>query len=195
MAGESWASCAARCWRCIRAARSAKRCCINWRSDRCAIQSRAPRGGWRWRRWARLRRKQGGKVWLVGAGPGDPDLLTVKALRLIQSAHVILHDDLVPRAILDLGRDAEVVNVGKRCGVKNITQEEINALMIEHARNGRRVVRLKSGDPLIFGRAAEEMAALTRPGLGSKWFRASRRRWPRRRQFPALSPTATALRT
>src|SRR5215472_9478202 len=106
-----------------------------------------------------------GKVWLVGAGPGDPDLLTVKALRLIQSAHVILHDDLVPRAILDLGRNAEIVNVGKRCGVKNITQEEINDLMIGHARNGRRVVRLKSGDPLIFGRAAEEMAALSEAGV------------------------------
>ena len=106
-----------------------------------------------------------GKVYLVGAGPGDPDLLTVKALRLIQSAHVILHDDLVPPAILDLGRNAETVNVGKRCGVKNITQEEINALLIEHARNGRRVVRLKSGDPLIFGRAAEEIAALTDAGV------------------------------
>ena len=105
--------------------------------------------------------EEGGKVWLVGAGPGDPDLLTVKGLRVIQSAHVILHDDLVPRVILDLGRHAELVNVGKRCGVKNITQEEINALMVEHARNGRRVVRLKSGDPLIFGRAAEEMTALS----------------------------------
>ena len=108
---------------------------------------------------------EAGKVWLVGAGPGDPDLLTVKALHLIQSAHVILHDDLVPHAILDLGRNAEAVNVGKRCGVKNITQEEINSLMIEHARNGRRVVRLKSGDPLIFGRAAEEMAALKDAGV------------------------------
>lgn len=108
---------------------------------------------------------EGGKVWMVGAGPGDPDLLTVKALRLIQSAHVILHDDLVPHAILDLGRNAVVVNVGKRCGAKNITQAEINALMIEHARTGRRVVRLKSGDPLIFGRAAEEMAALTEAGV------------------------------
>ncbi len=107
----------------------------------------------------------GGKVWLVGAGPGDPDLLTVKALRLIQSAHVVLHDDLVPRAILELTRAAEVVNVGKRCGVKSITQEQINDQMIEHARNGRRVVRLKSGDPLIFGRAAEEMAALTNAGI------------------------------
>ncbi len=109
----------------------------------------------------KLPAETGGKVWLVGAGPGDPDLLTVKALRLIQSAHVILHDDLVPRVILELARGAEIVNVGKRCGAKSITQEEINALMVEHARNGRRVVRLKSGDPLIFGRAAEEMAALS----------------------------------
>ena len=104
-----------------------------------------------------------GKVFLVGAGPGDPDLLTVKALRLIQSAEVILHDDLVTQAILELaGEGAEIVNVGKRCGTKNITQEEIHALMIAHAEAGRRVVRLKCGDPLIFGRAAEEMSALTR---------------------------------
>jgi uroporphyrin-III C-methyltransferase / precorrin-2 dehydrogenase / sirohydrochlorin ferrochelatase len=102
-----------------------------------------------------------GTVYLVGAGPGDPDLLTVKALRLIQSAQVILHDDLVAQSILDLAPlHAKVVNVGKRCGTKTITQEEINALMIEHARTGSTVVRLKSGDPLIFGRAAEEMAAL-----------------------------------
>jgi uroporphyrin-III C-methyltransferase / precorrin-2 dehydrogenase / sirohydrochlorin ferrochelatase len=106
-------------------------------------------------------RTDGGTVYLVGAGPGDPDLLTVKALRLIQSAHVILHDDLVPQAILALALPhAEVVNVGKRCGTKTITQEEINALMIRYARDGKSVVRLKSGDPLIFGRAAEEMAAL-----------------------------------
>lgn len=101
-----------------------------------------------------------GKVYLVGAGPGDPDLLTVKALRLIQSADVVLHDDLVPEPILDLASQAEIVNVGKRCGKKNITQEEIHALMIDHAHSGRMVVRLKSGDPLVFGRAAEEMAAL-----------------------------------
>ncbi len=102
-----------------------------------------------------------GRVYLVGAGPGDPDLLTVKALRLIQSAQVILHDDLVPDAILQLApKSAEIVNVGKRCGVKNITQQEINALMVRHARSHRSVVRLKSGDPLLFGRAAEEMAAL-----------------------------------
>lgn len=103
-----------------------------------------------------------GKVFLVGAGPGDPDLLTVKALRLIQSAAVILHDDLVAPAILDLAPlHSAVMNVGKRCGIKSITQEQIHALMIEHARAGRSVVRLKSGDPLLFGRAAEEMSALT----------------------------------
>jgi uroporphyrin-III C-methyltransferase / precorrin-2 dehydrogenase / sirohydrochlorin ferrochelatase len=104
---------------------------------------------------------QTGKVYLVGAGPGDPDLLTVKALRFIQSADVILHDDLVPQPILDLAApSAEIVNVGKRCGAKTITQDEIHALMIGHARAQRSVVRLKSGDPLIFGRAAEEIAAL-----------------------------------
>jgi uroporphyrin-III C-methyltransferase/precorrin-2 dehydrogenase/sirohydrochlorin ferrochelatase len=107
-----------------------------------------------------------GKVSLVGAGPGDPDLLTLKAVRLIQSGDVILHDDLVPHTILDLARpDAEIINVGKRCGTKSITQEEINALMIEHARANRNVVRLKSGDPLIFGRANEEMTALTDAGV------------------------------
>jgi len=74
---------------------------------------------------------------------------------------VILHDDLVPQPILDLAPRADAINVGKRCGVKTITQEEINALMIDHARAGRSVVRLKSGDPLLFGRAQEEIAALT----------------------------------
>ena len=103
-----------------------------------------------------------GKVYLVGAGPGDPDLLTVKATRIIRAAQVILHDDLVAQPILDIAAPyAEIVNVGKRCGLKSITQEEIHALMIENARAGRTVVRLKSGDPLLFGRAAEEMAALT----------------------------------
>jgi len=110
-------------------------------------------------------RAAAGSVYLVGAGPGDPELLTVKALRLIESADVILHDDLVTPAILDLAQpQAVVVNVGKRCGVKTITQEEINALMIDHARAERSVVRLKSGDPLLFGRAAEEIAALSEAG-------------------------------
>ena len=109
---------------------------------------------------------EAGTVYLVGAGPGDPELLTVKALRLIESADVILHDDLVPQAIIDLAQPrAQVVNVGKRCGVKSITQEEINGMMIEHACAGCSVVRLKSGDPMLFGRAAEEMAALGEAGV------------------------------
>ncbi|MGO8759919.1 MAG: siroheme synthase CysG [Terracidiphilus sp.] len=109
---------------------------------------------------------QAGHVYLVGAGPGDPELLTVKALRLIESADTILHDDLVPQAILDLAAPAaEVTNVGKRCGAKNVTQEEINARMVDRARAGLSVVRLKSGDPLLFGRAAEEIEALTEAGI------------------------------
>jgi len=107
-----------------------------------------------------------GRVYLVGAGPGDPELLTVKAVRLIESADVILHDDLVPQTILDLAPDSsEVVNVGKRCGAKTISQDEINALTIGYARENRGVVRLKSGDPLLFGRAAEEIEALTEAGV------------------------------
>jgi uroporphyrin-III C-methyltransferase len=102
-----------------------------------------------------------GTVFLVGAGPGDPDLLTVKAHALIRAARVILHDDLVSAPILALANPhAMVVNVGKRCGTKNITQPEINRLMIASARRGLSVVRLKSGDPGLFGRLAEERDAL-----------------------------------
>ena len=102
-----------------------------------------------------------GKVYLVGAGPGDPELLTVKALRLLRTADVVLHDDLVTPEILQLiSPNAEVQNVGKRCGVKTIRQEEINFLMVARAASGLEVVRLKSGDPLIFGRAGEEIEAL-----------------------------------
>ena len=107
-----------------------------------------------------------GKVYLVGAGPGDPELLTVKAHRLLLAADVVLHDDLVSEAIVSLvGHEAEVVNVGKRCGAKRITQDEINARMIEAARRGLSVVRLKSGDPGIFGRLSEEMEALDAAGV------------------------------
>jgi uroporphyrin-III C-methyltransferase len=101
------------------------------------------------------------KVSLVGAGPGDPELLTVRAQRLVREADVVLHDDLVPAAILVLARsDARVTNVGKRCGSKGITQEEINERMIEAARRGLGVVRLHGGDPAIFGRLGEEIEAL-----------------------------------
>jgi uroporphyrin-III C-methyltransferase len=106
------------------------------------------------------------KVFLVGAGPGDPDLLTVKAHALLRSADLILHDDLVPAPILALaGPQAMVVNVGKRCGVKKITQLEINRMMIAAARRSMTVVRLKSGDPGIFGRLAEELDALETAGV------------------------------
>ncbi|HEV3482137.1 MAG TPA: uroporphyrinogen-III C-methyltransferase [Candidatus Acidoferrales bacterium] len=107
-----------------------------------------------------------GKVHLVGAGPGDPQLLTVKAQRLIERAAVILHDDLVPAAILAVaGLQAEVANVGKRCGAKAITQAQINARMIESARRGLDVVRLHGGDPTVFGRLAEEIDALEEAGI------------------------------
>ncbi|MGA7660721.1 MAG: SAM-dependent methyltransferase, partial [Candidatus Sulfotelmatobacter sp.] len=102
-----------------------------------------------------------GKVYLVGAGPGDPELLTVKALRLLRTADVVLHDDLVAPEILKLiPHTAQVQNVGKRCGTKTMRQEEINFLLVALAASGQQVVRLKSGDPLIFGRAGEELEAL-----------------------------------
>ena len=109
---------------------------------------------------------QKGTVYLVGAGPGSVDLLTLRAYQLLQSAGCILHDDLVSAEVLALAApEAEVRNVGKRCGKKTITQEQINAWMVEYARAGKSVVRLKSGDPLLFGRAMEEMAALTQAGV------------------------------
>ena len=107
-----------------------------------------------------------GKVYLVGAGPGDPELLTRKAWRVLQSANVVLHDDLVPQEILRvLPLTAQSVNVGKRCGARKISQEEINSLMVQSAREGKIVARLKSGDPLLFGRAGEEMEALRAAGI------------------------------
>src|SRR3984957_15971824 len=107
-----------------------------------------------------------GKVYLAGAGPGDPELLTRKGWRVLQSAAVVLHDDLVPEEILRvLPVSTQVVNVGKRCGAKGISQAEIHALMVQLAREGKVVVRLKSGDPLLFGRAGEEMEALRRAGI------------------------------
>lgn len=107
-----------------------------------------------------------GKVYLVGAGPGDRELLTVRALRVLQAAEAVLYDDLVAREILNLiPATAQLHNVGKRCGEKKIHQEEINFLMIALADSGLQVVRLKSGDPLIFGRAGEEIEALRQAGI------------------------------
>lgn len=102
-----------------------------------------------------------GKVYLVGAGPGDPELLTLKAVRVLKHADVVLHDDLVGKHILRLApAHAQMRNVGKRCGKKDIRQEEINFLMVTLAASGLQVVRLKGGDPLVFGRVGEEIAAL-----------------------------------
>lgn len=107
-----------------------------------------------------------GTVYLVGAGPGDPELLTLRAHRLLRCADAVFHDDLVPLSIVELCRPGtRVVSVGKRCGEKGITQERINELLIEAARSGQAVIRLKSGDPMLYGRAAEELAALERAGI------------------------------
>lgn len=102
-----------------------------------------------------------GKVYLVGAGPGDPELLTLKALRVLCTADAVLYDDLVAPEILRLiPAKAQLHSVGKRCGKKNIQQEEIHFLMVGLADSGLQVVRLKAGDPMIFGRAGEEIEAL-----------------------------------
>ena len=107
--------------------------------------------------------KKEGEVWLVGAGPGDPGLLTMRALQLMQRADVIVHDRLVSDEVLALARrDAEKISVGKAPGCRSTTQEEINELLIRLVRDGKRVCRLKGGDPFIFGRGGEEMEALAR---------------------------------
>lgn len=107
-----------------------------------------------------------GHIALVGAGPGAEDLLTLRAHRLLMEADVIVHDALVPEAIVAMGRrDAERLPVGKRKGCHSKSQAEINALLVELGHAGKRVVRLKSGDPLVFGRAGEEMAALRDAGV------------------------------
>ena len=107
-----------------------------------------------------------GKVYLVGAGPGDPELLTLKGLRLLESADVVLHDDLVTPEILEhAALAAQVINVGKRCGRKTFSQTEINQLMVSYACDNCTVVRLKGGDPLIFGRTGEEIEALREAGV------------------------------
>jgi siroheme synthase len=125
-----------------------------------------------------------GKVYLIGAGPGDPDLLTVKASCLLQRATIVLHDSLVSREVLKLiPREAEIIDVGKRAGQKLLTQDEINQLLISYAnRSGRsldrsapgssdpstthnEVIRLKGGDPVVFGRAGEEIEALRRADI------------------------------
>jgi uroporphyrin-III C-methyltransferase len=107
-----------------------------------------------------------GHVYLAGAGPGDPDYLTLRTVRLLETSDLILPDDLVSDEILSLAHAAaEIIPVGKRCGQPRITQAEIHVLMIDAAQAGKSVLRLKSGDPLIFGRAGEEIQALRSAGI------------------------------
>lgn len=105
------------------------------------------------------------KVWLVGAGPGDPELLTLKAVRALQAAHVVLIDDLVNPAVLEHCASARVITVGKRGGCRSTPQDFIHRLMLRYARQGRCVVRLKGGDPCIFGRGGEEATWLRERGV------------------------------
>ena len=104
-------------------------------------------------------------VILVGAGPGDPNLITIAGLKAIQRAEVIIHDRLIPLSLLDEAPHAERIDAGKRAGDARLSQDQINALLIEHARRGKRVVRLKGGDPFVFGRGGEEVTALHEAGL------------------------------
>jgi len=108
----------------------------------------------------------GGEAWIVGAGPGDPGLVTIRAQQLISRAEVILYDRLVSKPVLDYARkDAELIPVGKQSGRKLMSQEEINALLVQRVRRGQHVCRLKGGDPFVFGRGGEEAQALAAAGL------------------------------
>ena len=106
-----------------------------------------------------------GKVFLIGAGPGDPELLTLKAVRALAAAAVVLIDDLVDRRVLEFAPRARVIAVGKRGGCKSTPQEFIERLMVRLARRGSIVARVKGGDPFMFGRGGEEMLALRRAGV------------------------------
>ncbi|WP_375739565.1 uroporphyrinogen-III C-methyltransferase [Pseudomonas boanensis] len=109
-----------------------------------------------------------GKVWLVGAGPGDPELLTLKAVRALSRAEIVMIDDLVNPAVLEHSPNARVIRVGKRGGCRSTPQAFIHRLMLRYARQGKAVVRLKGGDPCIFGRGGEEAEWLAAHGVESE---------------------------
>ena len=107
-----------------------------------------------------------GKVWLVGAGPGDPGLFTVKGREILQNAEVVVYDSLVGQGVLSqIPKEAKAINVGKRASHHTMPQEKINQVLVEEAKKGYRVVRLKGGDPFLFGRGGEELELLTLGGL------------------------------
>jgi uroporphyrin-III C-methyltransferase len=131
-----------------------------------------PHGGPRSKRQSRLvvlggqRTRAPGRVWLVGAGPGDPELLTLKALKALQAADVVVHDGLVSHEILDLARgDAQRISVAKRKSRHSYAQAEINRMLVAFAQDGLAVVRLKGGDPFVFGRGGEELEACREAGV------------------------------
>jgi uroporphyrin-III C-methyltransferase len=109
-----------------------------------------------------------GKVFLIGAGPGDPELITIKAIKALQVADVILMDDLVNRELLQHAPQARIVEVGKRDGCKSTSQHFINRMMVALAEQGQTVARLKGGDPFLFGRGGEEMLALQAAGVATE---------------------------
>lgn len=110
-------------------------------------------------------KKSIGKVWIVGAGPGDPELLTLKAIRAIENADLILFDHLVSESIRALFPSVPAFYVGKKKNAHSIAQKDLNSLLIKHARAGKNICRLKGGDPFIFGRGGEEMLALVQTGI------------------------------
>ncbi|MEO6339249.1 MAG: uroporphyrinogen-III C-methyltransferase [Caulobacteraceae bacterium] len=110
-------------------------------------------------------RAQSGKVWLVGAGPGDPELLTLKAVRALQGAEVVVHDRLVSPEVLSMAPNARLIHVGKRKSRHSVPQDGINQLLVALALEGRTVVRLKGGDPFVFGRGGEELLACREAGV------------------------------
>ena len=136
-----------------------------------------------------------GSVVLVGAGPGDPGLLTLNALRALHEADVILHDRLVSDEVLKLARrDATRISVGKAAGMHSVSQQQIHELMIGHARAGRRVVRLKGGDPFVFGRGGEELEACALRRSNTRWCRGSPPRLPAR-HMPAFRSHIVSMRS